>query len=1108
MGKIPTGLILLVGLLVLGVSKARTAAVTTLNPVSDDALVITTVSPNSVDNFEVSDDSPLVTLEPSSAEGGLPTESPIATRTVTKPQKKDVSKPEIRSFQIHSNIRYRYCRTYVTSRVANPNAEQSQEVTFRVVLPETAFISKFTMEIDGKPYEAYVKEKEQAKKIYNEAQSQGQSAGLVELNTRNSNVFNVNVNVKAQSKVNFNLTYEELLSRRLGRYEQSINISPEQFTNVKDFQVTVNIEESQNITLLRVPQLRNDVDAQQDEEGNIQDVIIERQGNKANITWKPSEKEQTALAKQGQTGRLIVEYDIARELDAGEVLVMNGYFVHFFAPANLAPLRKHVVFILDISGSMWGRKMEQLKEAMNKILADLTADDFFNIITFSSDVNLWGPDDKVQQNPTNSWAPPSYLGENSAAKILNDASKRQPFPATKDNIGKAQNYINALVATGGTNIHDAIVQALNLTSLIKTARRNANQTTLESSSTSTTTATTASTTTVSTSTTAGSSSTEGTVAATTEKNQVARPVTILPAGVESLIIFLTDGEPTVGITNPTQIQTLIQAANKNESVPLFSLAFGEGADFPFVKKLSLQNNGFARKIYEASDATIQLTGFYSEIASPLLSNVTFNYTSPDFDVANLTTTKFATVFGGTEIAVCGTLIPKPPQPGSNDTEAEATTTIPTPTSEIPRLEDSIALPKSGEVELIPTNEVNFDVLVNGVGRAGVVEFVNPEIFSSPIPWGVPVIRPWPPRPTPPPTLEDTFLEKLWAYLTIKQLIDKDLATIGKENEITEDDDQLLGSAETTTAKPATTTAASGNLTVASNGTITKNCTVVKETPKQRALRLALKYGFVTPLTSLVVVKPNETDVTNAVPSDVKPDVADSMSSPQSLTHNYANVHLKRAPAKFTANRISGANFALVPLSLQAMRPASSSFPGGFPGAPGPFGFGPASFALPPQNFAATSFVDYEEAEVDLSTISLLAPSTPRSKPPRTTAFTTSTTPATTTTTTTASPSVTLTLQNLTWLSEDKAELHVNETTVLKIARNETDVDLSSFVKGVDCEIEGKNTTGTCQHLRDCVQQVFVADEELYKSTYLCRIDSPSSSAVSYAGACCPKRPRS
>lgn len=58
---------------------------------------------------------------------------------------------------------------------------------------------------------------------------------------------------------------------------------------------------------------------------------------------------------------------------------------------------------------------------------------------------------------------------------------------------------------------------------------------------------------------------------------------------------------------------------------VFSLSFGENANFHFLKKLSLQNNGFARKIYEASDASIQLQSFYEEIGSPLLSNVTFTY---------------------------------------------------------------------------------------------------------------------------------------------------------------------------------------------------------------------------------------------------------------------------------------------------------------------------------------------------------------------------------------------------------------------------------------------------------------------------------------------------
>ena len=34
--------------------------------------------------------------------------------------------------------------------------------------------------------------------------------------------------------------------------------------------------------------------------------------------------------------------------------VIDGYFVHFYAPSTLPILPKHVVFVLDTSGSMAG----------------------------------------------------------------------------------------------------------------------------------------------------------------------------------------------------------------------------------------------------------------------------------------------------------------------------------------------------------------------------------------------------------------------------------------------------------------------------------------------------------------------------------------------------------------------------------------------------------------------------------------------------------------------------------------------------------------------------------------------------------------------------------
>lgn len=42
--------------------------------------------------------------------------------------------------------------------------------------------------------------------------------------------------------------------------------------------------------------------------------------------------------------------------------VLDGYFVHYFAPKNLPPLPKNVVFVLDISASMVGAKLQQVSQ--------------------------------------------------------------------------------------------------------------------------------------------------------------------------------------------------------------------------------------------------------------------------------------------------------------------------------------------------------------------------------------------------------------------------------------------------------------------------------------------------------------------------------------------------------------------------------------------------------------------------------------------------------------------------------------------------------------------------------------------------------------------------
>jgi len=96
---------------------------------------------------------------------------------------------------------------------------------------------------------------------------------------------------------------------------------------------------------------------------------------------------------------------------------------------------------------------------------------------------------------------------------------------------------------------------------------------------------------------------------------------------ETIIIFLTDGVANIQPSEPRAIIRNVKRANTG-STSIFTLALGRGANFDFLKQLSLQNTGFARKIYEASDTALQLRDFYRQVASPLLANVTFRY-EPD-----------------------------------------------------------------------------------------------------------------------------------------------------------------------------------------------------------------------------------------------------------------------------------------------------------------------------------------------------------------------------------------------------------------------------------------------------------------------------------------------
>uniref|UniRef100_A0A8C2SWJ9 Inter-alpha-trypsin inhibitor heavy chain H3 n=1 Tax=Coturnix japonica TaxID=93934 RepID=A0A8C2SWJ9_COTJA len=328
---------------------------------------------------------------------------------------------EIYRMKIDSKVTSRFAHNVITSRAIN-RGDAHKEVFFDVELPKTAFITNFSMTIDGTTYPGNIKEKEAAKQQYEKAVSKGQTAGLVKASGRKTEKFTVSVNIAAGSKVTFELTYEELLKRHFGKYEMFIKVKPKQL--VKDFEIEINIFEPQGISELEAEGtfITND----------LQNVIKKTFSHKkGHISFKPTLDQQRTCENCSQSlldGDLIVKYDVKRTTP-DNLQIVNGYFVHFFAPTNLPNLPKNIIFIIDISGSMSGREIEQTREALLKILDDIKEDDHFNFILFGSDVHTW---------------------------------KETLIKATPENLDEARKFVRTIDTEGLTNLYGGMMKGIDM----------------------------------------------------------------------------------------------------------------------------------------------------------------------------------------------------------------------------------------------------------------------------------------------------------------------------------------------------------------------------------------------------------------------------------------------------------------------------------------------------------------------------------------------------------------------------------------------------------------------------------------------------------------------
>ena len=231
------------------------------------------------------------------------------------------------------------------------------------------------------------------------------------------------------------------------------------------------------------------------------------------------------------TGEVTILIPVRRSTSAAISVLANapgngdGFALITLSPPSVRPrpVPRDLTFVVDVSGSMSGQKIEQARAAGKQILNTLSPMDRFRLIDFSSDVRTF----------------------------------RDGFSnATRENLRAAERYLDQLDAQGLTNISGALDEALS---------------------------------------------------------------TAVQPGRLPIILFLTDGQPTVGERDPSVIASHV--ARDRGSRRLFTFGVGADLNVSLIEQLAIEGRGTASFVRPEESVERAVGIVASRLTSPLVTDV-------------------------------------------------------------------------------------------------------------------------------------------------------------------------------------------------------------------------------------------------------------------------------------------------------------------------------------------------------------------------------------------------------------------------------------------------------------------------------------------------------
>lgn len=400
--------------------------------------------------------------------------------------------------------------TVMDIHLRNPSNARLEAETV-IPVPDGAVVRGLDFQGAAQEPTAQLLERNEARTLYNSIVAKVRDPALLEFASYNlirSSVFPVEPNATQRIRI----TYETLLAAEGNRIDYVLPRS-ESIDYKAPWEVSVMVAAKAPISTLYSPS--HDVQTERATEQRVR-VIASTQALR-----EPGPFRLSYLLQEGAVSASLFAYPDPK-VGGGYFLLLAGLPAKIGAK-EAAAIRREVTLVLDRSGSMNGEKMDQAREALLQVLSGLNDGEAFNIITYNEGVESFAS---------------------------------QPVIKNDDTIKAARAYVKGILPRGGTNIHDALLEAL-------------------------------------------------------KQKPTAE---MLP-----IVLFLTDGLPTIGQTAEKTIRDLAAKHNPHNR-RVFTFGVGVDVNAPLLERIANDTRATSSFVLPAENVEVKVGQVFRRLNGPVVAN--------------------------------------------------------------------------------------------------------------------------------------------------------------------------------------------------------------------------------------------------------------------------------------------------------------------------------------------------------------------------------------------------------------------------------------------------------------------------------------------------------